>query len=338
MKRLSRYTQLQQWFKEYQTATGRYRPRTIKDYEFELLYFHRWLFENTDIEDIGDITPAIIRQYSGMLFDTGRSAGTIHHKLSALNTFFNDIYKENKFYTDLSHCVELPKRPKRLPSCWLSEGETKTVFTYLEEKTEGVIVNNLEQAILLRDRAVIETIYSTAIRNSELTNLKMAHVPNDQNILMVLEGKGGGDRTSPIGTTAKKIIARYLTEARPILAKELSPDNLFLNRWGGKLTEEGIREIVRRVVKRAGLEKRMTVHGIRHTVATHFLRNGANLRHVQELLGHKDIASTEIYTHIQDSELLDAHKKFHPREQEDFLNEIDINSEEKGLKNGTDID
>lgn len=332
MERLRRFTQLQQWFREYQTGTGKYRPRTIDDYEFELGYFKRWLFEETDIHDIEDLSPAMVRQFSSMLYDIGRKAGTIHHKLSALNTFFRTIYKENKYYTDLSRCVELPTVPERLPSCWLSEDEIKTVFAYLEEQTESKPVTSFDDAILLRDRAIWEVLYSTGIRNSELTHLRISHLPHNQGIISIYGGKGGGDRTSPIGDTATSIVNRYLTESRPILAKDLSPDFLFVNRWGGKLSPEGIREIVKRVVKRAGLERRMTVHGIRHSTATHFLKNGANLRHVQELLGHKNIESTKIYTHIQNNELLEAHQQFHPREQQGFLNF------EGEAKNGTDLD
>lgn len=332
MERLRRFTQLQQWFKQYQQSTGKYRPRTIDDYEFELGYFKRWLFEETDVSDIEDLSPSIIRQFSSMLYDTGRKPGTIHHKLSALNTFFKIIYKENQYYTDLSRCVELPTVPQRLPSCWLSEEEIKMVFSYLEEQTEDKVVTCFDEAILLRDRSVFEVLYSTGIRNSELINLRISHLPYNQGIVSVYEGKGGGDRTAPIGDTATSIVCRYLTESRPLLANDTSPDNLFINRWGGKLSTEGIREIVRRVVKRAGLERRMTVHGIRHSTATHFLKNGANLRHVQELLGHKNIESTKIYTHIQNTELLEAHQQFHPREQEGFLDF------EEGMINGTDND
>lgn len=314
MNRLHHFDVLTAWYREYMSVNG-YRPRTIRDYGFELSFFRRFLFEKTELADIDELTPEIVRDYATYLYDRNVTATTIHHKLSALNSFFGAAYEEKKLYADYRDYINLPRVNKKLPANMLSEEETKRVFDHLEAATDNLPVKTAEDAVLLRDRAIFEVLYSTAIRRNELTGLVLADIDYDGGLLLIRSGKGGKDRIVPIGKTALEAVRRYVAEARPILAAKEN-ETLFVNRkFGTRLGDYTVRECVMKVAKAAGLEKHVRVHGMRHTCATHLLNNGADIRYVQELLGHASLSSTQVYTHVSINKLKETHKKFHPREK-----------------------
>jgi site-specific recombinase XerD len=314
MNRLHRFDVLVAWYREYMTVNG-YRPRTIRDYSFELSFFRRFLHEKTELPDIDELTPQIIRDYAAYLFDRNVTATTIHHKLSAVNSFFCASYEQKKIYADYRDYINLPRVNKKLPANMLSEEETKRIFDHLEVATDNLQINTAEDAVLLRDRAIFEVLYSTAIRRNELTGLLLADVDYDGGLLFIRSGKGGKDRVVPIGKTALEVVRRYVAQARPILAAK-GNESLFVNRkFGTRLGDYTIRECVMNVAKAAGLEKHVRVHSMRHTCATHLLNNGADIRYVQELLGHASLSSTQIYTHVSINKLKETHRKFHPREK-----------------------
>ncbi len=165
----------------------------------------------------------------------------------------------------------------------------------------------------LRDKAILETFYACGLRVSELINLKLSDLFFEEEIIRAF-GKGSKERLIPIGSSAREWITNYLKQSRPLLQKKMKSENyLFLNSRGSKFSRMGIWKIVERYVKEAGIEKEVHPHTFRHSFATHLLEGGADLRAVQEMLGHADISTTQIYTHIDREYIKQVHKDFHPR-------------------------
>lgn len=313
MKRLHHFDVLILWYEEYLTIKG-YRPRTAEDYLFEVSFFRRFIEKNTDIDDIDELGKEQIRLFLASMYDKGLLPRSIHHKCSAVINFFKALYVENKLYTDLRPHIKLPRIGKPLPTNILPEKQMRSVFAYLEESTDNIVVQGLYSAIAVRDRAIVETLYSTGMRKGEIIALDLCDIKYDDSLASIRDGKGGKDRIVPIGRTAIGCIQRYVEEARPVFSR--SGDALFVNRWGGRGGEYTIAHAVKKTLRDAGIEKKITVHGMRHSCATHMLNNGADIRYVQELLGHKDLSSTQIYTHVSIDKLKKTHQRHHPRERE----------------------
>jgi len=198
--------------------------------------------------------------------------------------------------------IDTPKRAQHLPQV-LSAHEVERLLA----------VPRLDTPLGLRDRALLEVMYATGLRVSETINLKMADLHLDLGLIQTI-GKGDKERIIPIGDVAIDFVERYLKTARPKLAtpKRRNP-YIFLNNHGGQLTRQGVWKNLKALVKAAGIEKNVTPHTLRHSFATHILENGADLRVVQELLGHADISTTQIYTHITKKRLAEVYNKYHPR-------------------------
>ena len=315
MNRLHRFAVLAAWFREYLTISG-YRPGTVKDYCFELSFFRRWVEKNTEIADIDDLTPQILHDYAAGLHDRQLSQKTIHHKLAAIAAFVTAAYEEKKLYADLRRHILLPRLSKTLPAGVLTEEETRRVFDFLESAADRLCtVRTLRDAVLLRDIAVFEVLYSTGIRRNEAQRLRLGDVDRDNGLLFVRDGKGGKDRVVPIGGKSLEAIRRYVEKARPLLLAVPDSGFLFITRKGRRVGEYTMRQTVINVTKAAGIGRHVKVHTIRHTCATHMLNHGADIRFVQELLGHASLSSTQIYTHVSINKLKETHRKHHPREQ-----------------------
>lgn len=314
MNRLHHFDVLCAWYREYMSVSN-YRPRTISDYAFELSFFRRFLHDKTELPDIDDLTPEILRDYCAYLYDRNVTTTTIHHKLSALISFFGAVYEKKKLYADYRGYINLPRVNKKLPVNMLTEEEIKKVFDYLEAATDNLQIKTVEDAILLRDRAIFEVLYSTGIRRNEIIGLMLGDIDYHAGLVFIRQGKGGKDRVVPIGKTALDVVRRYVTEARSLMAAK-GIEVLFVNRKSGRsLGAYTIRESVMNVAKAAGLSKHVKVHAMRHTCATHLLNNGADIRYVQELLGHTSLSSTQVYTHVSINKLKETHNKYHPREK-----------------------
>ncbi len=311
--RLHRFDVLAAWYEEHLTISG-YRPRTIADYCFELSFFRRWIEHNTDVADINELCAQTLRQYMSSLYDRGLAPGTVHHKCCALINFLGAIYEENKFYTDLRPHISLPRTGRKLPATILTEKETQRVFAYLEELTGSLRVRDFTEAVPVRDHAMLELMYSTGVRLAELINLDLCDIDYDSALVRVRQGKGGKDRVAPIGATSLGVLRRYVHEARPAIAAD--PNALFVNRFGNRIGTQTVRDMLRRVMKGAAIDRHVTPHAMRHTCATHLLNNGADIRYVQELLGHASLSSTQIYTHVSIDKLKQTHARYHPRERE----------------------
>ncbi len=312
MKRFHRFDIIIAWYGEF-ISVSNYRPRTVKDYCFELSYFRRWTEKHTPLDDIDDLTGQHLQHYSTWLYDKQLSPTTVHHKLSALTNFFTTLYEHNKLYTDLSRHIHLPRIPKRLPADILTEQEIQKVFTWLEDRANAIGEIRFYEALHLRNHAVFEVLYSTGMRRSEVLGAQLTDIRYDDGLIYI-EGKGGKNRVAPIGGVSLQAVKRYVRHARHILAK---PDSeyLFVSRRGSKMSNQTIRQIVMDVTRSAGITRHVKVHSIRHSCATHMLNSGADIRYVQELLGHADLSSTQVYTHVSIEKLKQTHAKYHPREK-----------------------
>jgi integrase/recombinase XerD len=240
------------------------------------------------------------------LHDLGLSARSIARNLSAVKSLHRFLLGEKITITDPTINTELPKRGKSLPDV-LSVGEINQIINATRQKKSD------EKKLWIRDRAILETLYATGMRVSELTDLRMSNVFFNDQMVRVF-GKGSKERLIPIGTPALEWIQKYQSEVRATVAKKhRTNDAVFLN-WRGKpMTRAAIWNIVKEYTRLARISKEVHPHTFRHSFATHLLEGGADLRAVQEMLGHADISTTQIYTHIDREFVKAEHRKFHPR-------------------------
>lgn len=221
--------------------------------------------------------------------------------VTSLRKFFQYLVEEGKVEVDPMLLIDTPKKKASLPEVL----SPKEVETLLKTPKTG-------EALGLRDRAILEVMYATGLRVSELVNLKLADLHLELGIIQTI-GKGQKERLVPIGDVASKWIKLYLKQSRPKLVKQKRNPYLFVNFHGNQLTRQGIWKNLKALVKQAGIEKNVTPHTLRHSFATHILENGADLRIVQELLGHADISTTQLYTHLSKKRLSAVYKQNHPR-------------------------
>ncbi len=316
MKRFHQFDILSAWFKEH-LQIGKYQPRTVDDYLFELSFFRRFIEKEYHITDIDDMEIQDLYNYTAFLYERTLAPKTIAHKLSAIKCFFKTLYEQNKLYKDLSANLCIPRSGKTLPRKILTEKEIKKAFDYLEKQISKKPIKTFADALLLRNWAVFELFYSTGMRLNEFLILKIGDVNFDDGMVFI-RGKGAREKVTPVGSVCLAVLTRYLKESRPILAKADS-DYLFVSTHGKSISAEATREIVRGICKKAKIEKKVCVHSLRHSCATHMLNNGADIRYVQELLGHRCLSSTQVYTHVSIQKLKNTHSKHHPREKDNFI-------------------
>lgn len=282
-------------------------PRTIEEYQKDIFhgldFFANLL--NVKVEKIipQDINQHTMRSYLAMLQSANMARSTIARKLAAWRSFFNFLSREGTIISNPLTRVATPKTPKRLPN-----------FFYPDE-----IVSLLEAPdntpLGLRNRALLETIYASGLRVGELVSLNENDVDLVSGFVRVL-GKGARERVVPLGSYASVALERYIHQGREILiAKGNEPDlkALFLNYQGGRLSERGVRKIINKYLNQLGMQKKASPHTIRHTFATHLLEQGADLRTVQELLGHVRLSTTQIYTHVTKERIKQVYQGAHPR-------------------------
>jgi integrase/recombinase XerD len=248
-----------------------------------------------------DITSRLLREFVYHLKDLGLSPSSIRRNVSAVRTYFRFLLSDGIVARDPSERLETPRRWRTLPD----------VLT-IEEIGRLLAAPTLDDTLAFRDRAMLELAYGAGLRVSEWIGLGVRDVLFEDKLLRVF-GKGSKERLVPIGRTAIGAVATYLRELRPRLEKGSGKGILFLNARGEPLTRMGAWKILRRYVERAGIEKAVSPHTLRHSFATHLLEGGADLRAVQEMLGHADISTTQIYTHVDREYLRQVHKQYHPR-------------------------
>ena len=257
--------------------------------------------EQAGIRDIRDISSDTIISFLGDLKGRGLATTSINRSLAALKGFYRYLLTENSIDENPVAHIELAKVWMHLPDT-LNREEMALLLKQPGTKT----------ALAIRDTAMLELLYATGIRVSELVSLGMSNINWNAGCLVVV-GKGNKERIVPIGQTALDCLNRYAGEARQRLAGGRSVNDLFLNRSGSALTRQGFWKIVKKYVRKAELNKKVYPHTFRHSFATHLLEGGADLRSVQVMLGHADISTTQIYTHVTRERLRDIHRKYHPR-------------------------
>jgi integrase/recombinase XerD len=243
----------------------------------------------------------ILREYVYHLKDLGLSPSSIRRNVSAVRSYFRFMLGEGELVRDPSERLEAPKRWRTLP-------EVLTV----EEAAKLLVAPSLDEPLAFRDRAMLELAYGAGLRVSEWITLSIKDVMMDDHLLRVF-GKGSKERLVPIGRKAIAAVAIYVRELRPRLEKGQGKGILFLNARGEPMSRMGAWKILRKYVDLAGITKPVSPHTLRHSFATHLLEGGADLRAVQEMLGHSDISTTQIYTHVDREYLRSVHRQFHPR-------------------------
>jgi len=248
-----------------------------------------------------DVSSRLLREYLYHLKDLGLAPASIRRNVSALRTYFKFLLGEGHLARDPSERLESPKRWRTLPEV-LSVAEVDRLLASPV----------LDDPLVFRDRAMLELAYGAGLRVSEWITIGTRDVMFDDGLVRVF-GKGSKERLVPIGRRAIGALATYVRELRPRLEQGEGKGVLFLNARGEPLTRMGAWKILRKYVDRAGIEKHVSPHTLRHSFATHLLEGGADLRAVQEMLGHADISTTQIYTHVDREYLRSVHRQFHPR-------------------------
>jgi integrase/recombinase XerD len=275
-------------------------PRTLEAYQRDLARFAEYA-DTKSVAGPIDITARLLREYVYHLKDLGLSPASIRRNVSAVRTYFRFLTGDGIVVRDPSERLETPKRWRSLPDV-LSVDEVQRLLA----------APTLDDALVFRDRALLELAYGAGLRVSEWISLGLRDVLLEEGLVRVF-GKGSKERLVPIGRTAIGAVAIYLRELRPKLEKGEGKGILFLNARGRPLTRMGAWKILRGYVERAALGKHVSPHTLRHSFATHLLEGGADLRAVQEMLGHVDIATTQIYTHVDREYLRQVHRSYHPR-------------------------
>lgn len=246
-------------------------------------------------------SPRLLRDFVYHLKDVGLAPASIRRNVSAVRTYFRFLIAEGHLVSDPSERLDTPKRWLTLPD----------VLTAAE--VQGLLdAVTLDEPLAFRDRAMLELAYGAGLRVSEWISLGVRDVLFEDGLVRVF-GKGSKERLVPIGRRAIGAVAIYLRELRPRLERGTGKGVLFLNARGGPMTRMGAWKMLRKYVEKSGIQKHVSPHTLRHSFATHLLEGGADLRAVQEMLGHADISTTQIYTHVDREYLRTVHKQFHPR-------------------------
>ncbi len=272
---------------------------TIKGYKSDLRNFSNYL-KNKSIKRFQDLRANMIVNYIEKEKQRGLSENSISRSLVTAKMFYKYMITEGKISRNPMSSISSPKLQKHLPEVL----HYKAVEKMLQ-------VPDCNEKLGIRDKAILELMYATGARVSEVASIKVSWVSLDYGFIKC-QGKGSKQRIVPIGTEATNAVRRYLQDVRPLLSKGKDGETLFLSRTGKKLRRENIWELVRKYAKCAGI-KNVSPHTLRHSFATHLLEGGADLRSVQEMLGHANISTTQIYTHVDRKYLKSVHQKFHPR-------------------------
>ena len=287
-------------FKNYLKLERGLSNNSIKSYEYDLILFKKFLIANKINDTPLNCKPETIKNYLYKSFSDKKSISQAR-SISAIKSFFNYLIFEGYIKDSPISNIESPKQEKKLPKV-LTEEEIKKLINSID----------LNHDFGQRNKTIIEILYGTGIRVSELINLKLSNIFFKENIIKVI-GKGNKERFVPLGEIASNELKIYINNRNRLKIDSKSSDILFLNRYGRGLTRSMIFKIISDASKRIGLDKKISPHTLRHSFATHLIKNGADLRTIQMILGHESITTTEIYTHLDTLHLEEVLKKYHPR-------------------------
>ncbi|MCW0952955.1 site-specific tyrosine recombinase XerD [Weissella ceti] len=283
----------------YLTVERGLSQNTKLSYQQDLVKFFKFLQDKK--LSLSDVDRFLVMDFLKELDDQGKARNSIIHMVSTLRKFFQFALESGWVTMNPMEHVDPPKKAQHLPAV-LTTSEVDDLLALPDTNTR----------LGLRNRTMLEVMYATGLRVSELVNLKLDDLHLDLGLIKTL-GKGDKERIIPIGDIAAKWLTRYINEARPLQGKQQDPKIVFLNDHGRQLTRQGVWKLIKQWVNQAGITKEVSPHTLRHSFATHILENGADLRIVQELLGHADISTTQIYTHISDKRLTQVYNQSHPR-------------------------
>jgi integrase/recombinase XerD len=287
-------------FRDFLTLESGHSVNTVEAYVRDLRRLGEFA-ASKGVRDPGRLSRTHLRDHVYLLKDLGLSAATIRRAVSSIRTYYRFLAGEGRVSDDPSDRLAAPRRGRTLPDT-LSVSEVVALLA----------APHLDDPLAWRDRALLELAYGAGLRVSELCGLVVTDLLLTENLVRVF-GKGGKERLVPIGRSVIGAISVYLHTVRPTLDRGKSGGRLLLNARGQPLSRVGAWGIVKRAAARAGITKRVTPHTLRHSFATHLLEGGADLRAVQEMLGHADLSTTQIYTHVDREYLRSVHKQFHPR-------------------------
>ncbi|EMF0103573.1 site-specific tyrosine recombinase XerD [Enterococcus hirae] len=273
---------------------------TRKSYERDLLQYLHYL-EDEQITSWQDVDRYVVINYLEKMHDEKKAPATVTRMITSLRRFHQFLRQERLTDHDPMQHIDTPKKVQKLPSTLSLTEVERLIETPDTTKNLGI-----------RDRAILEVMYATGMRVSELVGLKLSDLHLSLGLVQTL-GKGDKERIIPLGDYAIQWLERYLDEARPLLVANPSETHVFVNHHGTGLSRQGIWKNLKQLVREAGINKEVTPHTLRHSFATHLLENGADLRTVQELLGHADISTTQIYTHITKKRMTDVYRQHFPR-------------------------
>ncbi len=294
------YPGLQDDFITYLLVERRFSENTVDAYGRDIARF----LTSTGIKEMEGfqkLKADDLRSYMARLKIEKLSARSVARNLATIKCFFRFLVNEGRLESDPTEDIESPRLEKTLP-VFLSLEEVDRLLSQPDEKT----------ALGLRDSAMLELLYATGIRVSELTSLKANQLNLEMGYILPF-GKGSKERIIPMGEIAKKKVVEYLEKGRVELVPRTNPPELFVNRFGNKMTRQGFWKILGKYALLAGIDRKISPHKIRHSFATHLLEHGADLRSVQQMLGHVDISTTQIYTHVTKERIKSIYEKHHPR-------------------------
>jgi integrase/recombinase XerD len=287
-------------FRDFLSLEAGHSPNTVEAYLRDLRRMGEFAFSR-GVRDPARVGRPLLRDFVYLLKDLGLSAATIRRAVSAIRTYYGFLVGEGRVADDPSDRLETPRRGRTLPDT-LSVREVEALIT----------APGIDDPLGWRDRALLELGYGAGLRVSELCGLVLTDLLLPESLVRIL-GKGGKQRLVPIGRNIIGTVSVYLHSLRPTLDRGKSGGRVLLNARGEPLSRVGAWGIVKRATERAGIRKRVTPHTLRHSFATHLLEGGADLRAVQEMLGHADLSTTQIYTHVDREYLRSIHKQYHPR-------------------------
>jgi integrase/recombinase XerD len=287
-------------FRDFLALESGHSANTVESYLRDLRRLGEFA-ASRGVRDPARLTRALLRDFVYLLKDLGLSAASIRRGVSAIRTYFGFLVGEGRLMEDPSDRLESPRRGRILPP-------TLSVL----EMEKLLASPQVDEPLAWRDRALLELAYGAGLRVSELCSLGLTDLLLTENLVRIF-GKGGKERLVPIGRSVIGAVSVYLHTKRPALDRGKSKGRLLLNVRGEPLSRVGAWGVVKRASRRAGITKRVTPHTLRHSFATHLLEGGADLRAVQEMLGHADLSTTQIYTHVDREYLRSVHKQFHPR-------------------------
>ncbi|WP_218657126.1 tyrosine recombinase XerC [Enterococcus hirae] len=289
-------------FLRYLIVERGYSEKTREAYEEDLTNFERFFTESGE-DDLLKINHLDVRVYLSYLTDERYSRNSISRKIASLRSFYQYLLKEEVIKENPFSYVHLKKKNLKLPR-FFYENEMQVLF----DSVKG------EKPLDLRNQALLEVLYGSGIRLSECSNLKLAEIDFDSEV-MLIHGKGNKERYAPLGSFAQDALQEYFEKGRKVLMDKYhkSHDYVFVNHHGEPITPTGIEYVLNQVIKKSSLDSSIHPHMLRHTFATHLLNNGADMRTVQELLGHANLSTTQIYAHVTKESLQKNYRSFHPR-------------------------